>query len=1154
MQITTLSVSGMTCSSCVNSVTKALEKNQGVISSEVSLMTETAVVKHDPTKITASQISEIIEDSGFDAVVLKETEQQQNDSNLTNNIKSFSSSSDEQLQTTTVSVSGMTCGACVNTVTSAINALDGVTSTEVSLMTETAVVKHNPMKSTTSNILEAIEDCGFESSLIKEDISNNNTESHNNNNTQITTLSITGMTCSSCVNSITNSINSLQGVESVNISLMSQVGTIKHDPSLSSSSQLKEAIEDCGFDANILEETEISNENSTNKDTTEKVQLKIFGMTCSNCTNSIENSLRSLEGIISCDVALSTEMAKVTYNPDIIGIRQIISEIEDCGFDAILDNPLDTATQLQLISKDKEIKYWRSIFAKSLFFGIPAFILGHIIPILRMSTHLKLKPIRIIHGLYLETFIQFCIATYFQTILARRFYVHSYKALKHGTGTMDLLICTSTTIVYIYSIISMLCALISSRDYMPKVLFDTSVMLFIFVSLGKWVESRAKGSTSTALTRLLSLTPSSCVIIEEGMDAFKDKSSINPTNFTTKTISIDLLQKKDVVLVLPGSRVPTDGICIFGSSEVDESLLTGESLPVFKSEGSRLIGGSVNTSGALYLLVDTLGESTQLQQIVKLVKDAQIVKAPIQTYADEIGSKFIQSILALALMTFISWCIYLLIVSDDDIADFFKDPSDGKILYSVALQIAISVIVVACPCALGLAAPTAVMVGTGVAAENGILIKGGDVLEVADQINCVIFDKTGTITTGKMTLINNEFIEDSDVSEIDLWKYLAAVESTSEHPIGKAIFKNSMKKLEILESKSSISDLSIKYSKIIPGSGIITEISTPDGKIKTVKVGNVSIVQNSNITNDEDFTEYLLLQQSKISSVGHIVIENKYHGFIELSDTIKPDARKTINDLQSAGFTVGMVSGDNKEAAREISKLVNIPLSNCCYGTKPDQKLHFIKSLQDDLALKVAFVGDGINDAPALVQADLGIAIATGTDIAIDAADFVLLSGSSEHIENDHEYYETHSTTSLSNIISALSIASKTLHCIKTNFLFAIAYNFVMLPIAMGILIIPCDFTINPMIASASMACSSISVVFNSLRLKRWSLCEISNQAIDYDIENTVNGDDISEFSITNFQKNTRQIKISTSFGDRIRRAFSSKSSNKSSSYELLEN
>ncbi|GME92301.1 unnamed protein product [[Candida] boidinii] len=249
-----------------------------------------------------------------------------------------------------------------------------------------------------------------------------------------------------------------------------------------------------------------------------------------------------------------------------------------------------------------------------------------------------------------------------------------------------------------------------------------------------------------------------------------------------------------------------------------------------------------------------------------------------------------------------------------------------------------------------------------------------------------------------------------------------------------------------------------------------------------------------------------------------------------------------------------MVSGDNKEAAREISKLVNIPLSNCCYGTKPDQKLHFIKSLQDDLALKVAFVGDGINDAPALVQADLGIAIATGTDIAIDAADFVLLSGSSEHIENDHEYYETHSTTSLSNIISALSIASKTLHCIKTNFLFAIAYNFVMLPIAMGILIIPCDFTINPMIASASMACSSISVVFNSLRLKRWSLSEISNQAIDYDIENTVNGDDISEFSITNFQKNTRQIKISTSFGDRIRRAFSSKSSNKSSSYELLEN
>ncbi|GMG10898.1 unnamed protein product [[Candida] boidinii] len=299
--MTTLSVSGMTCSSCVNTVTKAIEKNKGVISSEVSLMTETAVVKHDPSKITASQILETIEDCGFDAAVLKE-EQLQNDSTHTNSIE------DEQVQTTTISVSGMTCGACVNTVTSAVNALDGVTSTEVSLMTETAVVKHNSNKSTTSNILEAIEDCGFESSLIREDVSTNITENHNN--TQITTLSITGMTCSSCVNSITNSINSLQGVESVDISLMSQLGTIKHDPSLSTSSQLKEAIEDCGFDANIVEETELSNEITPNKDSTEKVQLKIFGMTCSNCTNSIENSLRSLDGIISCDVALITEMAK----------------------------------------------------------------------------------------------------------------------------------------------------------------------------------------------------------------------------------------------------------------------------------------------------------------------------------------------------------------------------------------------------------------------------------------------------------------------------------------------------------------------------------------------------------------------------------------------------------------------------------------------------------------------------------------------------------------------------------------------------------------------------------------------------------------------------------------------------------------------------
>lgn len=1092
---TKLQVSGMTCTSCVKSITNELEKIQGVSSVSVSLLTEEATIIHGDS-VTNDELLEKIDDLGFDGLFISSVEMTKSNNN-------------EYTNTTIVQISGMTCSSCSNSIMNSLMQLPGVLSADVSLLTEEATIVHDSSIDP-NEFVETIDDIGFDASLLSSIASTSSTNSlwssfYNDKNyisderhRKIfkTELAISGMTCTSCVNSITNSLRKLNGVADVSVSLLTEKAIVIHDESLPID-LLTSTIEDIGFDTtviNVNEMNDVNNNNDIVDSDIMNVTLKIFGMTCSSCLNTIEQSLLNLGGILSCKISLSSEEAIITYDSNIIGIRDIIQCIMDCGFDALLTNKLDSTSQIDLLAKIKEIQYWRHNFFNLLKFGLPVLLLSHIYPMVVKKCHFDPDLFRIKNGLFIDILLQSILGTYIQFCLGKRFYINCYKALSHGTGNMDVLICISTSIVYFYSLFSIIYSIFI--DVYPNVLFDTSTMLFTFVSLGKWVESKAKGNTSTSLSKLLSLTPSFCIIVENP-ELFNNEKmeSLDSSLIEQKQIGIDLLQKNDIAVVLPGSKIPSDGECVFGVSEVDESLLTGESIPIKKTKGSKLIGGSVNLTSTLYMRIMKLGEQTQLQQIVKLVKEAQISRAPIQRFADLIASIFVPSILIFSLITLIFWLFYVKTVPTDSVPKMFIDPKDStRIVYFKILQVAISVIVVACPCALGLAAPTAVMVGTGVGATNGILIKGGEVLEKASKIDCVIFDKTGTLTKGHMDITEFKFIGEYELNPNFMWSLLNAIESNSEHPIAKAIVKGCSRMLN--ENKTPSFEL--VSINTYAGLGIsVSCIDTESKKEIDVKLGNSKFLNNCEISNADDFTKIKdeFSNRSNISSLAHILIGNVYAGYVELSDSLKPDAQSIVETLHSLGYSVGMVTGDSVETSRYVAELLRIPINNVLAESSPEQKLEYIKGLQSK-GLNVAFVGDGINDAPALVQSDVGIAISTGTDIAMSAADIVLLSSTSldENSELEEDENNSNSHIGLLGVYASLDISKSTFNTIKLNFLLAIIYNMIMLPIAMGLLIIPFNITMHPMFASAAMACSSTSVIINSLFLKRWSLRKLNNR------------------------------------------------------------
>lgn len=1117
MSITTIvQVSGMTCTSCTNSIKKELEKNANVSSVSVSLLTEEATVTHN-SNISTDQILETIDDLGFDGELISSVKNDNNEKNESDEIPDIM---------TILQIGGMTCSSCSNSIVNTVSKNPNIISIDVSLITEEATIVHNSNIST-HELIEIIEDMGFDASLIS---SKSNSTSKSEKATSPhklfkTQLTIHGMTCTSCVNSITNQFKQLKEVESINVSLMTETATIIHNVNLSID-KIKEIIDDLGFDSNIINVTELQPTSFKSTDIL-SANLKIFGLTNLESADQLELKLLDLQGIVNCEINYSLSTLNIEYDSNLTGIRSIINEISKNNCDVILVNKLDSTSQIDLLSKIKEINYWKYIFIRLLIFGLPVFFLGHIFPFIKKCAHMNNNKLRLFNGIYLDALLQLILGTYIQFWLGKQYYINCYKSLSHKAGSMDVLICISTTIVYFYSLFSILRSIV--LDTYPNVLFDTATMLFVFVSLGKWVESKAKGSTSTALSKLLSLTPSNCLIVEnpEMLNDGEDLSKLDSSLINQITISIDLLQKNDIVIILPGSTVPTDGECIFGTSEINESLLTGESSPVFKTVGSQLIGGSLNISSTIYMKVTKLGDQTQLQQIVKLVKEAQISNAPVQRYADSIASIFVPFVLLISLITLVFWLLYVKFMPITSVPKMFLDSND-EIEYFKILQVAISVIVVACPCALGLAAPTAVMVGTGVGASNGVLIKGGEVLENASNIDTVIFDKTGTLTNGVMGLTNYEFIGDYKDEEFLIWSLVNLIESNSEHPIAKALVNES---LNHLSNKNSL-PFQISQIQTHIGLGIETDcLNLENNNNLSVKLGNVKFMKTFKMVNVEDFNNVVNrnLANAKISSICHILINDTYVGYTELSDTLKSDARETIESFINCGYSVGMVTGDSIETSTHVAKLLGIPLNNVLAESSPEGKLGYIKKLQA-IGLKVAFIGDGINDAPALVQSNTGIAISSGTDIAMSAADIVLLSSSTDsNIESSNGLFE---------VFESFDISKVTFHTIKLNFLLAIIYNLIMLPISMGILIIPFNVTMHPMFASAAMACSSTSVIVNSLRLKKWDVnnlkekiqynnnYEANNNDMNFGMDNEImdNRLNIAELSISSFIINKHPI------------------------------
>lgn len=1092
MSVTTkIHVGGMSCSSCTNSISSELKNLSGVNSVSISLITEEAVINHS-SNVKSHDLIEKIEDLGFDASLI-ETNQQE-PQNLIINMNTT---------TTIIQVNGMTCSSCSNSIINSLKNIPGIQNVNVSLLTEEATIIHDDYI-TTQSLIENIEDLGFDATLLSS-ISETNIKPK----LLKTELNISGMTCTSCSNSIINELNKLSQVENISVSLMTEKAVIIHEKSLSVES-IKDHIEDLGFDAFIINSKELNDfENSYNISNSNSnfdkisTNLKIFGMTDPSIENLLIETITNLNGILKFNFSFNSKIALIEYDSNIIGIRSIIENISNLGFDALIINKLDSTSQIDLLSKIKEINYWKKNVFNLLIAGIPILFLSHVLPLIISRCHWDSNKFKIINGLYWDIILQLLFGTYIQFWLGENFYINCYKSLSHGNGSMDVLICISTSIIYFYSLISIIHSIFT--DSYPNILFDTSLMLLLFVSVGKLVESKAKGNTSTALSKLLSLAPSSCIIVENPEIFNSEKiKTLDSSTITQKTIGIDLLEKNDIAIILPGSKIPSDGICIFGVSEVDESLLTGESLPVKKSINSLLIGGSVNLSSTIFMKVTKLGEQTQLQQIVKLVKDAQISNAPVQRFSDIIASKFVPIILLFSSFSLIFWLLYVNNCNIKNIPPLFIDSKTSKnsnssnIAYFKILQVAISVIVVACPCALGLAAPTAVMVGTGVGASNGVLIKGGEILENSSKVNCVIFDKTGTLTNGIMELINYKFLNNYKNKELFLWSLLHSIESNSEHPIAKAIVKSCNIKL-----KDEI-PLSFEFSSIDTHIGLGISANCIDLNSKesiNVKLGNLKFLKNSQILNENDFNNLIseYPNNNKISSICHILINNSYVGFVELSDSLKSDAKYTIETFIENGYSVGMVTGDLIETSKHVAKLLGIPLNNVLAEATPDQKLEYIKKLQDDLNLNVSFVGDGINDAPALVQSNVGVAISSGTDIAMSAADIILLSStgnddndnSNSDDDSDNEESNNKSHIGLLGVYAGFDISSCTFTTIKLNFLLAVIYNLIMLPIAMGILIIPLGITMHPMFASAAMACSSISVVGNSLRLKNWSISKL---------------------------------------------------------------
>uniref|UniRef100_A0A8D0WTB1 Copper-transporting ATPase 2 n=1 Tax=Sus scrofa TaxID=9823 RepID=A0A8D0WTB1_PIG len=1037
-----LRVDGMHCKSCVLNIEENIGQLPGVQSIRVSLEKRTARVQYDPSCVSPGALQAAIEalPPGNFRVSLPDGAAEGTGTDARSRPHHspgppWSPPAPGVCCTTELAIRGMTCASCVQSIEGLVSQKEGVYHISVSLAEGTGTVLYDPLVTQAEELRAAVEDMGFEASVLAENCSSNHVGNHSAENATGSTavgtpmpvqegaphpgglptnhhpgraseipqasaavapqkcfLQITGMTCASCVSNIERNLQKEAGILSVLVALMAGKAEVKYNPDVIQPLEIAQLIRDLGFEATVLEDYKGSDGD---------LELVVTGMTCASCVHNIESRLTRTNGVTYASVALATSKAHVKFDPELIGPRDIVRIIEEIGFHASLAQRNPKAHHLD---HKVEIKQWKKSFLCSLVFGIP--VMGLMIYMLIPS-----------HG------------------------PHEAMVLDHN------------------------------------IIPGLSILNLIFFILCTFVQSK----TSEALAKLMSLQATEATVVTFGKDNLIVRE---------EQVPMELVQRGDVIKVVPGGKFPVDGKVLEGSTMADESLITGEAMPVTKKPGSTVIAGSINAHGSVLVTATHVGNETTLAQIVKLVEEAQMSKAPIQQLADRFSGYFVPFIIIISTLTLVVW-IVIGFVDFGVVQKYFpnhsKRISQAEVVLRFAFQTSITVLCIACPCSLGLATPTAVMVGTGVAAQNGILIKGGKPLEMAHKIKTVMFDKTGTITHGVPKVMRVLLLV--DVATLPLRKVLAVVgtaEASSEHPLGVAVTRYCKEELGT-ETLGYCTDF-----QAVPGCGIGCKVSNVEGVLAqgerqqgrptahlngvssmpsetdaapqtfSVLIGNREWMMRNGLTVTSDVSDAMTNHEMKGQTAILVAIDGVLCGMLAIADAVKQEAALAVHTLKSMGIDVVLITGDNHKTARAIATQVGI--NKVFAEVLPSHKVAKVQQLQNE-GKRVAMVGDGVNDSPALAQADMGVAIGTGTDVAIEAADVVL-------IRND-----------LLDVVASIHLSKRTVRRIRLNLVLALIYNLVGIPIAAGVFM-PIGIVLQPWMGSAAMAASSVSVVLSSLQLK----------------------------------------------------------------------
>ncbi|CAI4222317.1 unnamed protein product [Auanema sp. JU1783] len=1097
LHLVLIDIRGMTCHACVNNIQDNISQKPGISEIIVSLEDCEGRVIFDASILKAEEVAEMIDDMGFDAKL------------KSSDIYSIQNQSDgmQGKNEAMISIKGMTCHACVNNIEDNMEKKPGIKSMSVSLEQEIGIAIFDPTVTTGHQIAEMVDDMGFDAQLLNErkcseqptplpvlnidkkppekkiNLPMDIVELKINDKTYVDgtcdslekcTLAVEGMTCASCVQYIERNISKMKGVSSIVVALIAGKAEVNFDSSVLACEDIMEEIGSLGYRATLLDSA-FSHYN--------KIRLTLGRVEHESDISRLESHVQSKTGVESCHASLATSMATVEFSPSLIGPRDIISVIEQLGYTAELASKND---QLKNLDHSNEVRKWKKTFLFSLIFGVPVMLIMIVFHwILHTGMHPENQIPIFTPALSLDNLLLFALCTPVQIIGGRHFYKAAWKTIKHGNANMDVLIVLATSISYIYSFLVLVVALIFRWSSSPMTFFDVPPMLIVFIALGRMMEHKAKGKTSEALSHLMSLQAREATLVTRDEDGHITSE---------KGINIELVQRNDLIKVLPGAKVPVDGTVIDGVSSADESFITGESMPVVKKPGSAVIGGSVNQKGVLIIKATHVGQDSTLSQIVRLVEEAQTNKAPIQELADKIAGIFVPFVILVSVLAFLGWVVIGYTSGDGNETGITKFESVMK----VAFEIAITVLSIACPCSLGLATPTAVMVGTGVGAKNGILIKGGEPLEKVHKVNTVVFDKTGTITEGRPRVISFlSFVSPKSFPFRILALVIGSTESKSEHPIGTSITAF------VKQVFGEPTWASVSRFHVSAGFGVTCRVegvkrclasmpkkvfpSVSDGKKFTIPnteamyhqvsslekvdvsnidsfdvvIGSVKMMARHSIIVEEKILETLNHEQQN----GHIsimcAVNKQVVAIISIADKVKNEAPLAVYELKRMGMNVVLLTGDNAKTAECTAKLVGI--EHVFAEVLPNQKQAKIQQLQANKQ-KVAMVGDGVNDSPALASADVGIAIAAGSDVAIESAGIVL-------VRND-----------LVDVVGAIKLSRLTTNRIRWNFLFAIFYNAIGIPIAAGITR-PVGIVLQPWMAALAMALSSVSVVTSSLML-----------------------------------------------------------------------